>query len=83
MVCSENNKRTELIVHFSYLRETSKTFYLINFVPLGIETFFYCFAVKQLVADLQDTVWVGLALDQPSQKVIFSFQILGLQEVNP
>lgn len=40
-------------------------------------------ALEQLVADLQDAVRVGLALDQPSQKFILPLQILSLQEVNP
>lgn len=48
-------------------------YHLINFIPLGMEALFNCFAVEQLVADLQDAVRVGLALDQPSQKVILPF----------
>ena len=40
-------------------------------------------ALEQLVADLQDTVRVRLALDQTAQKCVLPFQILSLQEVNP
>lgn len=60
-----------------------QTRHLINLVPLGIEALLHHLAVEDLVADLQDAVRVGLALDQPAQKRVLPFQILGLQEVDP
>lgn len=47
--------------------------HLVHFVPLGIKAFLNCLALKQLVADLQDTIGVRLAFDQPSQKCILPF----------
>lgn len=47
-----------------------------------MEAFLDRLALEQLVADLQDTVRVGLALDQSTQKLILPFQIQSLQEVN-
>lgn len=65
------------------LQDTSQTCHLVNFVPLGMEALLDRLALEQLVADLQDAVRVGLALDQPAQKFILPLQILSLQEVNP
>lgn len=57
--------------------------HLVNFIPFGMEALFDCFALEQLVADLQDAIGVRFALDQPTEKFIFPFQILSLQEMNP
>lgn len=48
-----------------------------------MEALLHRLALEQLVADLQDAIGVGLALDQTSEKFILPLQVLGLQEVNP
>lgn len=65
------------------LFQETTAIHLINFIPFGMQAFLDCFALEQLVADLQDTIRVGLALDKASEKFILPFQVKGLQEVNP
>lgn len=57
--------------------------HLVNFIPLWMEALLDCLALKELVADLQDAVRVGLALDQAPEKFVLPLQVECLQEVNP
>lgn len=41
------------------------------------------FALEELVPDLDDSVRVRLAFDEPAQELVFTQQVLGLQEVDP
>ncbi len=57
--------------------------HLVHFVPLGVDGLVDDFALKQLRTDLDDSIRVGLAFNQPSEELVFTQQVLGLDEVDP
>lgn len=57
--------------------------YLVDFIPFGVDVLFDDLALEELFANLDDPIWVRLALDQPSQELVLANQFLSLKEVNP
>lgn len=57
--------------------------HLVHFVPLRVDGLVDDFALEELSPDLDDSVRVWLAFDEPSQELVFTQQVLGLDEVDP
>lgn len=57
--------------------------HLIDFVPLRIDLLVDDFALEELGPDLDDSIRVRLAFDQPAKELVFAHQVLGLDKVDP
>lgn len=57
--------------------------HLVHFVPFRVNGLVDDFAPEELVPDLNGPVRVGLAFDEPTKELVFSQQVLGLEEVDP
>jgi len=57
--------------------------HLVHFVPLRVDSFMDDFAPEELRPDLNDSIRVRLAFDQPSQELVLTQQVLGLDEMDP
>lgn len=57
-------------------------FHLVNFIPFWLQALLDGLALKELVANLNNSVRVRLALNQASEVLILPLQILRFQEVD-
>lgn len=57
--------------------------HLVHLVPLRVDGVVDDFALEELSPDLDDSVRVRLAFDEPSEELVFTQQVLGLDEVDP
>lgn len=57
--------------------------HLVHFVPPWVDGLVDDLALEELGPDLDDSVRVGLAFDQSPEELVFTQQVLGLDEVDP